>query len=1013
MNHLKTRSGSGKLSSRAELSFRERALVEAFRYGSDSWVFLRELLQNARDAGAHRVDLTVTESDGLERLVCRDDGSGMSAVHAHRYLFALYASSKESDHEQAGQFGVGFWSVLRFQPEKVIIRSKPRQGEAWQVDLDQRLDNAVFSTCEMARGTEIILERRPSHPARNSLADKVHGAVFRYGRFLTRRQESTGRFRRHRHQPLAISVNGRPVADEMTLPPPSVSFHRRGFRGVVALGAEPRVELFANGLFVRQTTCLEDLVADPAHDDKTDSPFSLDLPGSLAPQILLDSSQLELLLARSDVRQSRHLERMIQTAEKELEGLIERQLETVRPHPWFVLLSARARQWLHRLQAWRLRLSWWLAPIAVLGILLGWVLAGWMATEQGARPWHLGLPSWPSEHSQLIAADNAPAGRSGLLSDLGRGYQGPRLDPENGNVGSFELVYEPSNDTALFLTALVVEDPNSWSSAEAREGNPVGPYSGATCQDSPPQDSPTQDSRCVSIRLLAGKGNLRLPVPTGHLLDPASVHVGDKSRPVYVTANGEPLVMDLQEGDQLEYRTAMATVPASYQAKIAPDTPAQLTALAIPLRGLPMQQRVEQAIQQVARLVQYDRSAAAVAQHRAEIAARRGFAEAALTVGKGDCDVQNGVLVLLLREAGVTARLAIGYVGQSGKVAPALHAWVEYLGADQRWHVADVSKRSAVGSSRLAWITGSAESAANPLRAADMVIFTPGPRPSETPGIPLFASWRGKYDGLLLASLVAVCLGLGWTRARRQHESRQQTHLAEPDLAALLGGALQHPGLSRMPSLLHGRLIPLITPADSSDLRTSPRPHGHRQPAISLHEAQKRSGQNRLFSSMGTSQLARAAARNWPVIDMSQAEGRITSLGLGATDLDEWSNLLERGTTSGLIEYLNEYLDDIGQDWRLLLSSPLSEPLKIIDLSLMRLGRRQVLIDPQSADFMPIGPRHDNRCASTAFRLLDAVVDHLDLPRAERGKLLVELARRVVLEQSGNPEATPPVKGRP
>jgi hypothetical protein len=32
--------------------FRARARAEADRYGPDPWVFVRELLQNARDAGA-------------------------------------------------------------------------------------------------------------------------------------------------------------------------------------------------------------------------------------------------------------------------------------------------------------------------------------------------------------------------------------------------------------------------------------------------------------------------------------------------------------------------------------------------------------------------------------------------------------------------------------------------------------------------------------------------------------------------------------------------------------------------------------------------------------------------------------------------------------------------------------------------------------------------------------------------------------------------------------------------
>ena len=123
------------MSDRAANDFRERARVEADRYGPDPWIFVRELLQNARDAGASAVVIEVDERDGLTRIRCRDDGEGMSYEHARRYLFSLYASSKEARRNQVGRFGVGFWSILRFDPTRIVIRSCPRSdaGGAWQI----------------------------------------------------------------------------------------------------------------------------------------------------------------------------------------------------------------------------------------------------------------------------------------------------------------------------------------------------------------------------------------------------------------------------------------------------------------------------------------------------------------------------------------------------------------------------------------------------------------------------------------------------------------------------------------------------------------------------------------------------------------------------------------------------------------------------------------------------------------------------------------------------------------
>src|SRR5438045_1793851 len=121
------------------MDFRDRAQFEALRYGADPWIFVRELLQNARDAGARRVRIVTTERDGQVRLTCRDDGTGMTAEHAQKFLFKLYASSKENEAGMAGRFGVGFWSILRFGPAQIVVRSWPEHGDPWEISLDGKL----------------------------------------------------------------------------------------------------------------------------------------------------------------------------------------------------------------------------------------------------------------------------------------------------------------------------------------------------------------------------------------------------------------------------------------------------------------------------------------------------------------------------------------------------------------------------------------------------------------------------------------------------------------------------------------------------------------------------------------------------------------------------------------------------------------------------------------------------------------------------------------------------------
>jgi len=85
--------------------FRSRALHEGQRYGDDPLVFLRELAQNARDGGATRIDVETRREGQLFELRFSDNGRGMTFEHARRYLFRLYASSKEGSSRSAGRFG--------------------------------------------------------------------------------------------------------------------------------------------------------------------------------------------------------------------------------------------------------------------------------------------------------------------------------------------------------------------------------------------------------------------------------------------------------------------------------------------------------------------------------------------------------------------------------------------------------------------------------------------------------------------------------------------------------------------------------------------------------------------------------------------------------------------------------------------------------------------------------------------------------------------------------------------
>ncbi len=179
---------------------------------------------------------------------------------------------------------------------------------------------------------------------------------------------------------------------------------------------------------------------------------------------------------------------------------------------------------------------------------------------------------------------------------------------------------------------------------------------------------------------------------------------------------------------------------------------------------------------------------------------------------------------------------------------------------------------------------------------------------------------------------------------------------------------------------------------------------------------------NRLFRSSAGSQLARrAAARGVPVIDASTAEGRVLSLALGAVDVDHWSNLLERSSRqrraqhasrqgraqqaaeSELSRRINSRLDQSGAFFRLREASGLPEPWIEIPLEDLKLGRRQVLVDPSHLEFAPVHALADDHPEAAAFTMLDVLLHRIELPESERSRILADFARQAVDEAARTP----------
>ena len=329
------------------------------------------------------------------------------------------------------------------------------------------------------------------------------------------------------------------------------------------------------------------------------------------------------------------------------------------------------------------------------------------------------------------------------------------------------------------------------------------------------------------------------------------------------------------------------------------------------------------------------------------------------------------------------ARLALGYVGFQGIVAPGLHAWVEFRNADGGWSVADPSVTSGDGSGA-PLLPLAAAGARFPSR---MEVGSP-----LVPVVPLAAA--------LLLSFAA------WSLKRRSAgdiELRDAPGEGQPEqIAALLGGALRHPeAFASLPAMFHGRFVPLLGRHRGMGRRKS-HPKGGPTQYISLARARRAGSKDRLFRSSSASALARrAAARGVSVIDASTAEGRVLSLALGAIDVDHWSKLMERSSRSTLSRRINTRLEELGAFFRLREASGLAEPWVEIALEDLRLGKRQIVVDPNHLEYAPVRALIKDHPEAAAFTMLDVLLHRIELPESERARILAAFAGPAVEEAAG------------
>lgn len=151
--------------------------------------FLRELVQNAMDAGSDLVEVELHVHPGdhsaevIFELVVVDGGAGMDEEIIDGELTRLFGTSKTDDRTMAGGFGIGFVSVFAWEPERVLVQTG-RQGDAWELLFheDRRFEKRRVQM--PVEGTTIRLFRRGAPSQRGAIAEAIEDALRRWCRFV-------------------------------------------------------------------------------------------------------------------------------------------------------------------------------------------------------------------------------------------------------------------------------------------------------------------------------------------------------------------------------------------------------------------------------------------------------------------------------------------------------------------------------------------------------------------------------------------------------------------------------------------------------------------------------------------------------------------------------------------------------------------------------------------------------------------------------------------------------------
>lgn len=231
------------------------AVHQMVRQFADPMAWLRELVQNALDAGATAISVHLdyqpdrVSDRGTLLASVTDDGHGMDQDTIERSLVVLFRSTKDRDPTKIGKFGVGFFSVFGAGPSVVTVDSG-RAGAPEALRLSFRPDFTYeLEAIPARRGTTVTLTLQRSAAEASEFAERSLAALSRWCP--------------HVAAPLQLSTHGIPSGDldvrvdrPFDIEGPVTLTHRVDARTVLALAVDPvaSVAFYNRGILLHETT---------------------------------------------------------------------------------------------------------------------------------------------------------------------------------------------------------------------------------------------------------------------------------------------------------------------------------------------------------------------------------------------------------------------------------------------------------------------------------------------------------------------------------------------------------------------------------------------------------------------------------------------------------------------------------------------------------------------------------------------------------------------------------------